>query len=113
MDILLWKNNIKEVVKDIADKGFQEEAWFGKGDYISSPDEVYCTLFDDFIFEDFLENNEAGLTDTQKNLGYKLVSALESYSPKDQALAEPSKIINDPEWDRVRGAAQEFLDSLE
>ena len=113
MNILLWKNNIKEAVKDIADKNFQEEAWFGKGDYISSPDELYCTLFDDFIFEDFLENDEAGLTDTQKRLGYKLISALESYSPKGQSLPEPGQMINDPEWSKVRDVAQAFFDSLE
>ena len=39
METALWQNNIKEAVQNIADGRFQEQAWFGESDQISSPDD--------------------------------------------------------------------------
>lgn len=112
MDIALWKKNIKEAVKDIADKNFQEEVWLHETNIVSSPVEVYCTLFDDFSFPDFLEAKEAHLTKEQKVAGRKLIDALDRYSPPGKELPSPKQMVRDPEWHKVRAVAQDFLKIL-
>ncbi len=113
MDKILWRNNIKEAAQDIGSKEFQELAWFGKSDQISSPVEVYCMLFDDFLFDDFLESSDIGLSDEQKYLGNKLRDSLNTYSPPGSTLPPPEQMLDDPEWQKVRNIAREFVDSLE
>lgn len=109
----LWREKIKRAVEGIASKDFQSKAWFGKGDEISSPEEVYATLLDDFTFEDFLTNDDINLTDLQKNKGRRLVGVMEGYPPINQPNPNPYFVIDDPEWEKVRKVAQDFLDSLD
>lgn len=54
----LWKKNVSDSVRSIADRNFQELAWYGKLEGIaSSPSDVYCMLFDDDDIEDFIERD--------------------------------------------------------
>lgn len=59
----VWKTNVMSAVKAIADEQFQRAAWFGLlPNVVSSPEEMICTLFDDFVFGDFLNASEIGLS---------------------------------------------------
>ena len=75
--------------------------------------EKYGMLFDDFLFDDFLESSDIGLSDEQKYLGNKLRDSLNTYSPPGSTLPPPEQMLDDPEWQKVRNIAREFVDSLE
>lgn len=113
IDAALWRENVIKAVKDIANKKFQQRSWFGKSIEMSSPDEVYNTLFDDVLFEDFLQSSDIGLTKSQQKCGLALIDALESYSPNGSRLPSPEVMIDDPKWQVARNAANTFLESLE
>lgn len=70
MNIEIWKEKILEVMEEISNEEYQREAWLGNGEKVSSPEELYCNLLDDFIFEDFLKKN-AVLSEDQLYLGKK------------------------------------------
>lgn len=108
----LWRERIIEAVQDIADEKFQKSAWFAKSEEISSPEEVYSRLFDDFIFDEFLESDEVGLTADQKQKGRYLVEAMNAYPENSSNLPSPEVVIDDPQWKRIREVAQDFLNSL-
>lgn len=108
-----WRENIIESVKDIADKGFQRRAWFAKSKEVSSPEEVYAHLLDDFTFKDFLANEDVGLTDNQKGKGRDLIEILDSYASTNKQVTDPYSVIDDPEWEKVREVARNFLSSLD
>lgn len=65
MDLQAWKENILEVIEEISSEDFQKETWFGNSDKVSSPEELYCNLLDDFVFEKSLENKDLALSKAQ------------------------------------------------
>lgn len=76
--------------------------------------ELYCGLYDDFAFKKFLEDRKnINLTKEQRNAGWRLVRAMEAYSPSGEELPHPTDMIADPEWEEVRNIAKNFLDTLE
>lgn len=112
MNLETWRVNILDVIQDIADKEKQEVSWPLGNDDISSPTEMYCLLFDDFMFEDFLASKENGFSDEQVSLGNRLVKALDKYSPPGQVLLSEQYMLEDPQWDAVRKVASTFLESM-
>lgn len=106
----VWKQSILKEVSHIADKNYQKKAWFGKGKYVSSLDEMYATLFEDFMFEDFLEQHTDLLTAEQRRLGKILLHVFDDYYDKNMPESE-EVVIKDPNWDKVIDAAKVFSDS--
>ena len=108
-----WKSFVIEAVRDVADREFQERSWFNKSTTeVSSPDEVICTLFDDALFEEFLESDEIGLNDIQRQLGKKLAKAMSQYNCIIDTKLDAQAVFDDPTWGRIRKLAQDFLDSI-
>lgn len=112
MDKDLWKSSILDVVRRIADESYQQSAWFGMGTNISSPEEIYCELFDDFIYDDFLTSPDVYLTDIQRSSGLRLKEALNQYSDSVDFISDPERVFSDPQWGHVRFLAKEFLDAF-
>lgn len=106
-----WKRQIKEVVRHISDREYQQDTWFGGGTRVSSPEELYCGLFDDALFERFLDENRHLLTPRQLAAGNLLKTKMEEYNVSE--LADPAEVIDGPEWQGVRSAATNFLRALE
>jgi hypothetical protein len=111
MDLDLWKDNIIDIICDIADKKKQEESWPVGKDDIPSIIEMY-ELLEDFRIEEFLASKDNNLTDQQVKLGKQLVEAMSEYSPPGKELPDEENVLNDPRWNKVRFAATEFLESL-
>ncbi len=107
-----WERNILDVIKRISDRAYQERTWFGSTEIISSPEELYCELFDDYTYDDFLESPSIHLTQRQRNLGIQLKEKLNSYSKTIDELPDPKKVFNDTAWDEIRKLAKQFLDSF-
>jgi hypothetical protein len=112
MDADFWRANILETVQQISDKKYQEATWLGKSEKISSPEELYCTLFDDFLFDYFLSDRDNNLSEGQLSLGAQLKDKINSFSRID-SYQNPMEILNDPQWEEIRQTAARFLLSFE
>lgn len=98
-----------DLARKISDRQYQLQSWFGEGSRISSPEELYCGLVDDYLFGEFLLDNNLALTEAQHQTGTLLKQTLENYFEKISDTPDPHDIIDDPEWDRVRQSAKEFV----
>ncbi len=87
------------MVKELSDVSLQRQLWLNESNkmgLVSSYSELMCSLFDDFGFEDFVDNRatKIGLSDPLILELSKLRSLLNSYVEKESDEA----IINDPAW---------------
>lgn len=109
-----WVENVVGAVNNVSDKNFQEKTWFGNSEGLfSTPNEVYWNLLDDFDFEDFLESEQIGLTKSQKKLGYELLQKMNAFYEKMKRNFTAEAILGSPDWNNVRTAASDFLNSME
>lgn len=104
-----WKKGVLEIVSQVADKAYQEKVWLGKTELVSSPTELFCELFDDFMFEDFLASAEMGLTERQRSLGQQLLALMNEYAKESAEELDPVQVLADEKWSKVRQAARLFL----
>ena len=107
-----WTTLITDSVDRLADRNYQERAWFDKSNEVSSPDEMFCQLFDDLDFESYLRSEAIRLTERQRELGRVLEARMNHYANRTPSILDPYTVINDPEWDEIRKAAQDFGNSL-
>lgn len=112
MDFETWKNLILDMATQISDREYQASSWFGKGEFVSSPDELYNGLFYDGMIEEFLETHTKDLTEEQSKAGRELVRQMNQYSPASIEHLDPAKVIDDPRWDEVRRSALSFVSAL-
>jgi hypothetical protein len=112
VDVSIWQRNICQGLYEVADEKFQRENWSGKGKYISSPDDIYNSLFSDLGIKDFIASSEVGLTDQQKKAGDDLVAKLEAFDKVVGPELPPDVVIDHPKWNEIRQAAKKFRDSL-
>jgi hypothetical protein len=108
VDLSTWRNVIKQAVDGIADEGLQRRAWFGIGPEESSPDEDICQFLDDAAIEDFLNREDAGLNDLQMEAGRHLLTLTRDLLGQIPQQVDPSVLIDDPRWRRIREAAARF-----
>jgi len=109
----IWKSAICDVVEDISNEEFQRAAWFGLiPNVVSSPDELICTLFDDFIFSEFLTSLEVNLTSRQRSVGQILKTKMEKFVASTPDQLDPRQVIDDERWSEIRLAARAFLETL-
>jgi len=107
-----WRTAILNTVLHIASKDYQEKSWFGNGDTLSSPEELYCELFDDYLFADFLSSSQVVMTETQKQFGTQLKVKLESYSKVISEFPTSKEVFLDPKWEEIRTVARKFLEVM-
>lgn len=108
----IWISQIKKIIKDISDLEYQKRAWLGIGPEVSSPEEIYCTLFDDFMVEDFLRSDEIELSEMQRSLFRKLIKDMESIAEKYSQKFEPKILLRDEKWLELTKLASELFKIL-
>lgn len=113
MDMKCWKGKILETARKISSKKYQEDTWFGKGDKVSSPEELYCTLFEDFLFEDYLQAEDNSLSESQFSLGNELRNKMNAFAEKMDLYQDPKTTLEDPYWREIRQTAEHFINSFE
>lgn len=103
-----------EAIGHIASSEYQKASWFGAGELVSSPIEAYCELFDDQLFEDFLESAGSGLSEHQRRAGRRLVDELERFADSvgERGLRDAHAVYLHPDWEDVRRAASECLQAF-
>jgi hypothetical protein len=109
-----WLNGILSAARHIASKDYQERAWLGGGGReISSPAEIYNELFDDYTFDLFRETYSATFTPTQLVAWDDFKTLMEKYGERVSDNPDPNRVLDDPEWQEVRGAAARFVAAFE
>ncbi len=111
MDSKLWEQNLMCVVKEIARENIQRNLWLGKGERISSLEEVYCKFFDDFLAEKFIELHKDDASKETVTRFIELIKKLENFETDKPEYKNPEKLIASNEWDKVRQKARKLLDA--
>ncbi|WP_263385719.1 hypothetical protein [Granulicella arctica] len=104
-----WLSEILVAVRHIADRPYQEQAWFGKSYEISSPDEVYCELLDNLNFELYLQRFRSTLTTEQAAAWLDLQIGMDQFASKYVGQMDPYIVFSDPRWIDVQATASAFL----
>ena len=104
-----WLTKIIDAARDIASRDFQEEAWFPGGKVVSTPDEVYQVLIEDFTFDLFFETYSQRYNAHQLQTAHELKSILQDHYDKLPRHPDPRLVLDDPNWDLVRQAADKFV----
>jgi hypothetical protein len=112
MDNISWKNAVLDVVRRVSDEFYQRAAWFGDGPIVSSPEEIYCELFDDLMYEDFLISTDVPMNEEQRSLGLMLRDALNQYADSFDQFVDPGKVFHDAQWAQIRSLAKDYLDAF-
>ena len=109
----MWRKNACEIIGNVADEEFQRDAWFGKGGYVSSPQEVFNQVFNDLAFEEFIVSPEIDLNDLQKAAANRLVEKMRYFEKLVSEDLRPEQVIDHPAWREVRQTAKRLLDLLQ
>jgi hypothetical protein len=107
-----WQERILATVEHISSREYQLDAWFGRGNTVSSPDELFCELFDDLAFRLFFEKYSMDFTDVQKLAWKKLEDSLQSYAGVTPQKMDPKAVFNDGRWQEVREFARMFVEAF-
>lgn len=111
MNYKTWKEEILSILNDISDKGFQYTEWFDKNDsFAISADELICMLYDDNLFESFIEQEELHKNDKEllKNFNNKLNQFLDS----QPTSLNDTEIFYSESWNEIREEAKTIVQLL-
>ena len=103
------ENTYNKII-ELSDLSLQRKIWLNENNdtgLISSFAELMCSLFDDFNFDDFIDNraSKMNLSDSAIFELNKLRELLNIYDEKDS----DEDIINDPEWQKIVNQAKLVL----
>lgn len=108
MDFYIWRDNIVTSLLGLADIEYQRLAWSGSiSSADTTPEEMICTLMDDWAFKSFVDDNASHLNANQIRIINQLVSAIEKYqneSPNFDSHVETA--ISDSTWRMVVTSAR-------
>ncbi|RYE10243.1 MAG: hypothetical protein EOP22_05830 [Hyphomicrobiales bacterium] len=112
-DIVLWRQILLGVVRDLSDEPLQRRSWFGIGPEESSPDEEIAQFYGNADFERFLDRDDAGLTVGQRRVGQRLLVLIDKYVDTTSFHRNPVDVIDDPRWKEIRTVAAEFVKEMD
>lgn len=104
-----WLKCIVTSAQEIADREYQAESWFGKGERVSSPAELYYGLMEDCTFDLFHETYGKNFSEDQIYCWNELKHLLEQYWRGLPKFPDPYIVFNDPKWQIVRDSASRFV----
>jgi len=94
--------NIYRIIVELANLSLQRKLWLNEENdtgLISSYAELMSSLFDDFSFDDFIDNRDSkiGLSNSVIFELNKLRDLLNSYNEKEA----DEEILSDPKWKKI------------
>lgn len=107
-----WLDGVLNAAQHIASREYQEEAWLRAGNIVSSPDELYLTLMEDYTADLFVETYGKSFSRSQLQSWNEFSSQLQSYYDKMPKNPDLRHVLDDPEWHLVRHAADRFVRSF-
>ncbi len=112
MNKRIYKGNIVGLLKDLADRNYQEGVWLNRNNPEGLADsfiEAVCMLFDDCVVKDYLQEGEILFDRTTTDVLYDLHSAVQAVNE----FRPEEEIINDPLMEIVRQKAAKALALIE
>ncbi len=105
-----WLEINKPWLERIADRDYQAWSWFSpKG---TSPTEFICTLIDSLGFAETSQEPWLEISAAQKASCLRFARLLKAYSREHRETLDPRVMLDDPEWEKVRVAAQALVKEL-
>ena len=106
-----WLHKILSKVAQLADAEYQQRVWV-EGEGTGSLMETLDTLFDDYLFEAFISDNEDEkvFPDDRLNELRALRDALNAYPHYDKPPHEV--LTHDPDWTNIRRLAARVISSF-
>ena len=104
----LWLRNACSVLDAIADRDVLHDAWSGKSDYPTTPEEIYNEVFSDAVIDEYADS-ELGLDEAQKAAGKAFVDRMRDFDKIGGPELPWQEVIDHPDWIKVREAAAKFL----
>jgi hypothetical protein len=105
-----WIANLLEAATAIADKQHQEIRWLAVDAYAwERPEELMSVLFDDCVFEGFLDEYGSTFTEEQRSTAFELRSEINHYSDSTPPFLDPTEVLADPRWESIRQKAAAFV----
>ena len=74
----IWLKNACDVLDAIADREVLHDAWSGKSDYPTTPEEIYNEVFSDANIEEYIDA-ELALNEVQKAAGKEFVDRMRDF----------------------------------
>lgn len=108
----LWRSYIETTLQKISSEQFQRTAWFEEKNGAFSPEELINQLFNDYLFDEFIEDAENELSPEQKKLAVEFSTQLRQFCRETPVFLDPKKIICDPRWASIRIQASNLLNGL-
>jgi hypothetical protein len=107
----IWLRNACSVLDAIADRSVLHDAWSGKSDYPTSPEEIYNEVFSDAVVDEYADP-DLELDEAQKAAGKTFVDSMRQFDEIGGPELPWQEVIDHPGWVKVREAARTFLDLL-
>jgi hypothetical protein len=109
MDFDSWLKETLKIIWTLSNEDFQREVWFGKSEWVSSPTEIYCGLYDDLAVDLLFTTYRERFSEVQLSRWSRLDTMLNGYAGGSRCLPSDEVIFDDPDWHQIRRAAAEFL----
>jgi hypothetical protein len=104
-----WISNLLEIATSIADRKMQEEKWAaGTWNIWEHPDEMINTV-DVYLLNDFIDAFPSILSSEQKSAARRFRDEVDSFCASSADTLEPAELLLNPNWERVRQSADEFI----
>ncbi|MSP74949.1 MAG: hypothetical protein EXR12_02310 [Rhodospirillaceae bacterium] len=107
----IWLKNVYCVLDAIADRDVLHDAWSGKSDYPTTPEEIYNEVFSDAHVDGYPDPDLA-LDETQRAAGKEFVDRMRDFDKTGGPELPWQEVIDHPGWVKVREAAKKFLELL-
>jgi hypothetical protein len=105
-----WIANVVEAAEDIANKQLQEQRWMSPDlQAWERPEELINVLFDDSVFEGFLEEYASSFSTEQRRIAFDLRNTMNSYCDATSSYLDPKEVLADPRWEAIRQKASAFV----
>jgi hypothetical protein len=109
-----WIGNLLEAARAIADKENQERRWRAPDRYAwECPDELINVVFDDCVFDLFLEKYAPTFSEEQRTAAFGFRETLNDLCHATPQALDSAATLVDPRWDQVRHKAAEFVCAFE
>ena len=105
-DMTVWRKLVIDEIRTLSDEEFQRKAWFGEGQWQSSPDEDFCLFFDNARVPEFLAHADNGLDKLQASRLARLSDMMRHLSDNLPNAIKPEELIDDPRWQAIRDQAR-------
>ncbi len=114
MDFYRWRDNVVSSLLGLSDTRYQRLAWTGViASSQNTPDEMLCTLVDDWAFFSFATDNRDCLNTEQVNSSNALVRAIRAYQDSEPDFdGNVDRTLENDAWLRIVDAARTLYVAL-